>query len=46
MAKICVIGAGYVGLSLAILLAQKNSVHILEIDSEKIHKINNRISSR
>lgn len=44
MAKICVIGAGYVGLSLAILLAQKNYVHILEIDSEKIHKINNRIS--
>lgn len=44
MAKICVIGAGYVGLSLAILLAQKNSVRILEIDSEKIQKINNRIS--
>ena len=44
MAKICVIGAGYVGLSIAILLAQKNSVRILEIDSEKIQKINNRIS--
>lgn len=44
MAKICIIGAGYVGLSLAILLAQKNSVRVLEIDTEKIQKINSRVS--
>lgn len=44
MAKICVIGAGYVGLSLAVLLAQKNSVRVLEIDTEKIQKINSRVS--
>lgn len=43
MAKICVIGAGYVGLSLAVLLAQKNSVRVLEIDTEKIQK--NKLSS-
>lgn len=44
MAKICVIGAGYVGLSLAVLLAQKNSVRILEINADRIKKINNHIS--
>lgn len=44
MAKICVIGAGYVGLSLAVLLAQKNSVRVLDIDTEKIQKINSRVS--
>lgn len=44
MAKICVIGAGYVGLSLAVLLAQKNSVRILEINADRIKKINSYIS--
>ena len=37
-----VIGAGYVGISIASLLAQKCNVKILEIDEEKIDKINNR----
>lgn len=42
--KIIVIGLGYVGLSLAILLAQKNSVIALDIDKNKIDKINAGIS--
>lgn len=42
--KICVVGAGYVGLSLAVLLAQKYNVTIVDILEEKINLINNRIS--
>ena len=44
MAKICVIGAGYVGLSLAVLLAQNNAVRILEINKNRVSLINRRIS--
>ena len=42
--KISVVGSGYVGLSLAILLAQQNNVTILDIDKSKVEKINNKIS--
>lgn len=42
--NIVIIGAGYVGLSLATLLADKNKVTIVEIDESKVNKINNRIS--
>ena len=35
---------GYVGLSLAVLLAQHNHVTAVDIEPEKIEKINNRIS--
>lgn len=42
--KITVVGAGYVGLSLAVLLAQKNDVVLLEISEEKVNKINDKIS--
>lgn len=42
--KIAVAGTGYVGLSIAILLAQHNSVVAVDIISEKVEKINNRIS--
>lgn len=42
--KITVAGGGYVGLSLATLLAQKNEVVVLEIHEEKAEKINNFIS--
>ncbi len=38
--KITVVGAGYVGLSLAVLLAQKNKVVIADIVQEKIDLIN------
>ncbi len=38
--KIAVAGTGYVGLSLAVLLAQHNEVHALDIVPEKVEKIN------
>ncbi|WP_096999795.1 nucleotide sugar dehydrogenase [Persephonella hydrogeniphila] len=42
--KIAVAGAGYVGLSNAILLAQHNQVVIKDIDPEKVDLINRKIS--
>lgn len=42
--KIAVAGTGYVGLSLATLLSQKNEVVALDVVAEKVEKINNRIS--
>ena len=42
--KIAVAGTGYVGLSLATLLSQKNEVVALDIIQEKVDMINNRIS--
>ena len=44
MKNIFILGAGYVGLSLATLLATKNSVKIYEIDERKVQLINNHIS--
>ena len=42
--KIAVAGTGYVGMSLATLLSQKNEVVALDIIPEKVEKINKRIS--
>ena len=42
--KIAVAGTGYVGMSLATLLAQKHTVYAVDIVPEKVEKINNRIS--
>ncbi len=42
--KIAVAGAGYVGLSIATLLAQKNQVELVDIITEKVEKVNARIS--
>lgn len=42
--KVAVVGIGYVGLSNAILLAQKNNVILLDISCEKVSKINSRES--
>lgn len=39
-----VVGAGYVGLSLATLLSTKHRVTIVEIDESKVEKINSRVS--
>tara|TARA_B110000003_G_C16613930_1_gene520567 strand:- start:358 stop:1542 length:1185 start_codon:yes stop_codon:yes gene_type:complete len=43
--KITIIGAGFVGMSLAVLLSKTNDVHVLEIDESKVKKINARIST-
>ena len=42
--KITVAGTGYVGLSLAVLLAQRHEVIALDIIKEKVDKINAKIS--
>lgn len=42
--KIAVAGTGYVGLSLAVLLAQNNAVYAVDIVSEKVELINNKKS--
>lgn len=42
--KIAVAGTGYVGLSIAILLAQHHEVMAVDIVEEKVEKINRRIS--
>ena len=42
--NITVVGTGYVGLSLAVLLSQKNLVMALDIDECKVEMINNKIS--
>lgn len=44
MKKITIVGTGYVGLSNAVLFAQKYSVTALDIDQDKINKINQRQS--
>lgn len=43
--KITVVGSGYVGMSIAVLLAQFNKVVILDIDNERVSKVNNKIST-
>ena len=42
--KIAVAGTGYVGLSIATLLAQHHEVMAVDIVPEKVEKINNKIS--
>ncbi len=42
--KIAVAGTGYVGLSMAVLLAQKNEVVAVDVIPEKVEMINNRKS--
>ena len=43
--KITVVGSGYVGMSLAVLLAQHNEVTVLDIDPIRVDKINNQQST-
>lgn len=42
--RIAVAGAGYVGLSIATLLAQRHSVTVVDIMAGKVEKINKRLS--
>lgn len=42
--KIAVVGTGYVGLSMAVLLSQRNEVFALDIVPEKVKKINYKLS--
>lgn len=42
--KIAVAGTGYVGLSMATLLAQHHSVVAVDVIPEKVEKINRRVS--
>lgn len=43
--KITVVGSGYVGMSLSVLLAQHNDVTVLDIDAKKVSQINNKKST-
>ncbi len=42
--NIAVAGTGYVGLSIATLLAQHNYVTAVDVIPDKVEKINNRLS--
>lgn len=43
--KITVVGAGYVGMSLSVLLAQKHRVTLFDIDPEKVKLVSNNQST-
>ena len=43
--RITVVGCGYVGLSIALLLSSNIDVTLLDIDEEKVDKINKKIFS-
>jgi UDPglucose 6-dehydrogenase len=43
--KVTVIGSGYVGMSLAVLLAQHNEVTVLDIDPDRVDQVNRRQST-
>jgi UDPglucose 6-dehydrogenase len=43
--KITVVGSGYVGMSLAVLFAKHNDVVILDVDSSRVEKVNNKQST-
>jgi UDPglucose 6-dehydrogenase len=43
--KITVVGSGYVGMSLSVLLAQHNDVVVLDVDPARVEKVNNKQST-
>lgn len=45
MKNITVVGSGYVGISIAVLLSEKNKITILDIDPDRVDKVNNKIST-
>ena len=42
--KITVVGLGYVGMSNAVLLAQKNEVFAYDVDAERVAMVNSFVS--
>ena len=42
--KIAVVGLGYVGLTNAVLLAQKNEVYAVDVDASRVTMVNDRKS--
>jgi UDPglucose 6-dehydrogenase len=43
--QITVVGSGYVGMSLAVLLAQHNDVVVLDVDPARVDRVNNKQST-
>jgi UDPglucose 6-dehydrogenase len=43
--KVAIVGSGYVGMSLAVLLAQHNDVTVLDIDPDRVDQVNRREST-
>lgn len=43
--KVTVVGSGYVGMSLAVLLAQHNDVTVLDIDPDRVDQVNRHEST-
>jgi UDPglucose 6-dehydrogenase len=43
--KITVVGSGYVGMSLAVLLAQHNDVVVLDVDPTRVERVNGKQST-
>ena len=43
--RVTIVGSGYVGMSLAVLLAEKNDVAVLDIDEDRVKQINSRRST-
>jgi UDPglucose 6-dehydrogenase len=43
--KVTVVGSGYVGMSLAVLLAQHSDVTVLDIDADRVDQVNRREST-
>lgn len=43
--KITVVGSGYVGMSLSVLLAQHNDVVVLDVDASRVEKVKNKQST-
>lgn len=43
--KITVVGSGYVGMSLAVLLSQHNDVVVLDVDPARVDRVNNKQST-
>ena len=43
--KITIVGSGYVGMSLSVMIAQKHTVTVLDIDKYRVEKINKKLST-